>query len=85
MPLAQLCHLAFVEGVPDGGAISSNLRAITWKLLLRYLQLFLVFVYSGEHAVNPSATTFLLATIAPLPAFTTSIQCVEFHLDSVQF
>lgn len=37
VPLAQLCNLAFVEGVPDGGAISSNLRAITWKLLLRYL------------------------------------------------
>eukprot|EP00964_Phaeocystis_antarctica_P158917 scaffold129789_cov48-Phaeocystis_antarctica.AAC.2 len=37
VPLAQLCNLAFVEGVPDGGASSSNLRAITWKLLLRYL------------------------------------------------
>ena len=37
VPLAQLCSLAFVEGVPDGGASSSNLRAITWKLLLRYL------------------------------------------------
>ena len=37
VPLAQLCNLAFIEGVPDGGASSSNLRAITWKLLLRYL------------------------------------------------
>jgi len=25
-------NLAFVEGVPDGGAISSNLRAITWNI-----------------------------------------------------
>jgi len=35
--MAQLQNLAFVEGVPDGGASSANLRAITWKLLLGYL------------------------------------------------
>lgn len=37
VPMAQLQALAFVEGVPDGGASSANLRAITWKLLLGYL------------------------------------------------
>ena len=37
MPLERFRHAVFHEGVPDDGAGTASLRAITWKLLLAYL------------------------------------------------